>query len=114
MGELSDYIISEDVWIKAKKNCDLLESAPVITDSQSGSTYITLSINSKLFKKLQMKIQKCIDDRDSVLKPIAEKMLGKLNLNESYITLDISELSSIVGPRLGSDIISDSDMLLLL
>lgn len=57
-----------------------------------------------------MKFQKYIDDFDSDLTLIAEKLLGKLKVYELYITSDISELSKILDPLMGRDNISNSNI----
>jgi len=52
-----------------------------------------------------------IDDNDTVLRPIAEKMKMKLEKYESLVCSDIACLARILDPRFPNDILLDSDIL---
>lgn len=109
--ELCDYIITDDEWTKAGSVCEFLESAATLTERQSGSQYVTLSINSKLFNRLRSRCESQIGQDDATLKLIAEKMLEKLNSYSELINTELSDLSRILDPRIRNDCISDTDIL---
>lgn len=67
IGVPTEYILTEEEWQKTKRIFYLLESAALNTESQCGSIYMTLSINSKLFQRMKDKFQKVIEDKGTII-----------------------------------------------
>ena len=108
--EISDEL-SEDEWRRCDKVANFLEAAASMTENQSGSSYVTLSITSKAYLKLIKHCEKQIQQKHDCLKDIAKKMVDKLNSYKSLICTDVASLSRIFDVRIANDIISDSDIL---
>lgn len=56
------------------------------------------------------KCRVAIDAGDPVLKPIAEKMMSKIEKYEGVLCGKLAQLAKIIDPRLGNDILVDSDI----
>lgn len=59
MLELADLSIPKRTWEKAYNVCTVLERAAQVTETQSGSNYMTLSRTSKVLQLLAKKCNKC-------------------------------------------------------
>lgn len=76
--ELSGISISERALRKANSVCSSLERAAQVTETQSASSYITLSTTSKLIQILFKKFKAAIEDNDTIYVQIITAMLKKL------------------------------------
>lgn len=110
MPELKPYKVSDTDWEHTGEVCSFLETAAAITTNQSGRSYVTLSLSYMAFKLLMKKCRSAVQD-NSLLKPIAEKMLEKLKIYEPLVCSSISSLSKTLDPRFGNDVITDGDLL---
>lgn len=67
LPNMRSYSASQQVWRRAATICKYLESAASITDCQSGSSYATLSMNSKAVKSLLSKCRTMMESSDAII-----------------------------------------------
>lgn len=65
----------------------------------------------RVFRTLSTKFHVSIDGGDPVIKPIAEKMLSKIEKYDDVLCGELAQLAKVVDPRFGSDLLSDSMLL---
>lgn len=105
------FAISVNDWQIASTVAKFLHTAASLTECQSGSHYATLSMNIKAFRALASKCHVAINAGDPVLKPIAEKMLSKIDKYDGVLSGELAQLAKILDTRFGNDILADSNML---
>lgn len=103
--------ITDLEWEKARKVYEFLETAATITENQSGTEYVTISLTARAFNKMTKKCEQALQSNDDVLKEIAKALLKKLESYRSLVCSDITSLARVFDIRLGNDIIADSDLL---
>lgn len=83
--ELGDEFIYGTEWIKCSTMCIFLETAAVVTDNQSGSWYVPLSLRVKANKYLLKSCQSAISVDDEVQEPVADKIKAKLEACNDFV-----------------------------
>lgn len=96
---------------RCSKICSFLETAAEVTEVQSGSSYVTLSMSIATFDHLRKNCRQVIAQNDEVLRPIADFMLRKLDTYERLVCSDLARLAKILDPRFPNDIVRDIDLL---
>lgn len=110
-NNLRQYAVSETHWHTSWTIAHFLQTAASLTDCQPGPRYATLSMTIRAFNVLKSKCKTVIDSGDQILKPIAEKMITKLDKYGSLLGSPVATLAKILDPRFGNDIISCSNIL---
>lgn len=76
--ELEEYMVEEAEWKAAEWGCSFLEDAAGATEHQSGSLYVTLSINPRNSKKIEQSFRSQMEQCDDFTNRIALSILLKL------------------------------------
>lgn len=101
--ELSGLLITKADWERARKVCEFLETAENMTENQSGSSCLTLSMSEMSFKFFLKKCQKVFGRNDSTHRAIAEKMVRKLEECKGLVCSKLSTVVRILDPRFAND-----------
>lgn len=111
ISEVTSSVISEDDWTIVDKLRRFLEQPPAVSECQSGSTYWTLCLTTKLFESL---ISLCRDPEgvaDEMLSTIAKNIWMKLEQCRYHVYSPAANLARVFDPRTCRDFESDFALL---
>lgn len=109
--ELEDLLVSESEWKLADKVCTFLSAAASATEHQSGSNYVTVSVTSRIFEKLESSCKDYMEEEEGLLHSVAKAMLLKLEKYRSLVNTEAARFVRILDPRFRTNILSDADVL---
>lgn len=106
-----NHQVEEEDWDRCKTVSEFLETAAYITENQSGTNYVTLSLTSKAFNKIIKACDYALSSGNSTIAPFAKVMCEKLISYKNHICSDVASLVRIFAIRIGNDYIRDGDLL---
>lgn len=71
--------------------------------------FFPVGLSIKFFNHLQQNYKKVIESSDVILKPIAEKMRGKLDQYDIFVKGKLTVLGENLDSRFANDVLTDSD-----
>lgn len=102
--ELRANVVSDGDWEKVYKICDFLSTAATVTESSSGSNYVTYGLCAMAFNLLVRKCALSARCKSDVRQPIALTMWRKLDKDKSLVQSELALLAKILDPRFASEV----------
>lgn len=103
--------IEETEWEACRKVCNFLKVAAKITEAESGTSSVTMSVAIKASDNLLRGWGKESTLYSSTLKDVAKLMLTKLQKYGALVHFSIANIARIIDRRFLIDIIRGSDVL---
>lgn len=110
-GDLRYHKSSEAKLKAIHKAHPLLDAEESATRYQSGSLYVTLSLNLKIFGKLKNASCYQLLDEDQDLSHIASSVMQKLHKCLDLVKTSLAKLANVLDLRFKSDVLREADRL---
>lgn len=91
-----EQMVSEAEWKAAEKVRSLLEASASVTEHQSGSVYVMISLTGRIFENSECSCRDKLQEDDYVISLIAADMIKKLEHYSGLMKTSLAKFDRIV------------------